>query len=111
MKFSGPAITYTLHITMNEEIIRFFSYKKDAIILNKSNLQKMDLKIVSSRIKIFVIVLRISLKNLRVDRWIFFITNYLESSQLRARDMIFFFIIRRCQNFLQKLHISQQFLG
>ena len=73
MKFSGSAITYTLHIAMNEEIIRFFSYKKDEIILNKWNLQKMDLKIVSSRIKIFVTVLRISLKNLRVDRWIFFI--------------------------------------
>ena len=59
---------------MNEEIIRFFFlYKKDEIILNKWNLQKMDLKIVSSRIKIFVIILRISLKNLRVDRWIFFI--------------------------------------
>ena len=66
-------VTYTLHIAMNEEIIRFFSYKKDAIILNKWNLQKVDLKIVSLRIKIFVIVLRISLKNLSVDRWIFFI--------------------------------------
>ena len=73
MKFSESAITYTLHIAINEEIILFFSYKKNAIIFNKWNLQKMYLKIVSSRIKIFVIVLRISLKNLIVDRWIVFI--------------------------------------